>query len=190
LNETENRFEMNEKNKRWRSTTVLCVRKDDMVAMGGDGQVTFDQVIMKGGATKVRRLRDGKVLAGFAGAAADALTLMERLDEKLKRFPDNLPRACVELAKDWRSDKVLRRLEALLVVADHNHSFILSGSGEVVEPDDGLIGIGSGGAYALSAARALLKNTELDAKEIIEKSLGIAAEICIYTNDNFHIEVL
>jgi ATP-dependent HslUV protease subunit HslV len=154
--------------------------------MGGDGQVTVGDTVMKSHATKVRVLGNDKVLAGFAGAAADAFTLFEKFEEKLQRYPSNLPRAAVELAKDWRSDRVLRRLEALLAVADAEHAFVLSGSGELIEPDDGLLGIGSGGNYALAAARALL-DTSLDARAVVERSLGIAADICVYTNHNLTI---
>jgi ATP-dependent HslUV protease subunit HslV len=171
---------------RMRSTTILCVRKDDRVVMGGDGQVTVGDTVMKSRATKVRLLGGGKVLAGFAGAAADAFTLFEKFEEKLERFPANLPRASVELAKDWRSDRVLRRLEALLAVADASHGFVLSGSGELVEPDDGLLAIGSGGNFALAAARALL-DTPLDARAVVERSLGIAADICVFTNRNLTV---
>ena len=170
------------------STTILCVRRDGKVAIGGDGQVSVGDTVMKANATKVRTLKEGKILAGFAGAAADAFTLFEKFEEKLERHPTNLPRAAVELAKDWRSDRVLRRLEALLVVADREHGFVLSGSGELIEPDDGVLAIGSGGTYALAAARALLGATKLSAKEIVQKSLEIAAQICVYTND--HITVL
>jgi ATP-dependent HslUV protease subunit HslV len=166
---------------RVRATTILCVRKDGRVVMGGDGQVTVGDTVMKSRATKVRQLGGGVVVAGFAGAAADAFTLFEKFEEKLQRFPANLPRAAVELAKDWRSDRVLRRLEALLAVADTTHGFVLSGSGELVEPDDGLLAIGSGGNYALAAARALL-DSSLDARGIVERSLGIAADICVFTN--------
>jgi ATP-dependent HslUV protease subunit HslV len=154
--------------------------------MGGDGQVTVGETIMKARANKVRGLRDGKVLAGFAGAAADAFTLFEKLEEKLERYPGNLSRAVVELAKDWRSDRVLRRLEALLAVADAERSFVVSGSGELVEPDDGILAIGSGGNYALAAARAL-RESELSAREIVEKSLMIAADICVFTNSNISV---
>jgi len=168
------------------ATTILCVRKDGCVVMGGDGQVTVGDTVMKSHATKVRVLGNDKVLAGFAGAAADAFTLFEKFEEKLQRYPSNLPRAAVELAKDWRSDRVLRRLEALLAVADAEHAFVLSGSGELIEPDDGLVAIGSGGNYALAAARALL-DTALDARAIVERSLGIAADICVYTNRNLTI---
>ncbi|HKI94226.1 MAG TPA: ATP-dependent protease subunit HslV [Gemmatimonadales bacterium] len=168
------------------ATTVLCVRKDGQVAMGGDGQVTAGDTVMKARAHKVRVLAGGKVLAGFAGAAADGFTLFEKFEEKLERFPANLPRAAVELAKDWRSDRVLRRLEALLAVADKSHGFVLSGTGELVEPDDGMLAIGSGGNYALAAARALADST-LTARQIVEKSLGIAGDICIYTNQNITV---
>lgn len=165
------------------STTILAVRKGGKVAMGGDGQVTVGDTVMKAHATKVRLLANNKVLAGFAGAAADAFTLFEKFEEKLERFPGNLPRAAVELAKDWRSDRVLRRLEALLALADREHSFVLSGSGELIEPDDGILAIGSGGNYALAAARALLAGDD-SARAIVEKSLAIAAEICVFTNQN------
>ena len=170
------------------STTILCVRKNGKVAIGGDGQVTVGETVMKANANKVRTLKGGKILAGFAGAAADAFTLFEKFEEKLERYPTNLPRAAVELAKDWRSDRVLRRLEALLVVADKEHGFVISGSGELIEPDDGVLAIGSGGSYALAAARALLGESKLDPSEIVQKSLEIAAEICVYTNT--HITVL
>ncbi len=169
-----------------RATTILCVRKGRAVVMGGDGQVTVGETIMKAHAKKVRVIGSGRVLAGFAGAAADAFTLFEKFEEKLERFPGNLPRAAVELAKDWRSDRVLRRLEALLAVADQSHAFVLSGSGELIEPDDGLLAIGSGGDYALAAARALV-GTDLTAREVVERSLEIAAGICVYTNDNVSI---
>jgi ATP-dependent HslUV protease subunit HslV len=174
--------------KRIHSTTILCVRKNGRVAIGGDGQVTVGETVMKANANKVRTLRGGKILAGFAGAAADAFTLFEKFEEKLERYPSNLPRASVELAKDWRSDRVLRRLEALLVVADKEHGFVISGSGELIEPDDGVLAIGSGGSFALAAARALLNESKLDPAEIVRKSLEIAAEICVYTNT--HITVL
>jgi ATP-dependent HslUV protease subunit HslV len=165
------------------ATTILCVRKAGRVVMGGDGQVTVGDTVMKARAIKVRRLGGGKALAGFAGAAADAFTLFEKFEEKLERFPANLPRAAVELAKDWRSDRVLRRLEALLAVADAQHGFVLSGSGELIEPDDGILAIGSGGNYALAAARALL-DSPADARVIVERSLEIAADICVFTNRN------
>jgi ATP-dependent HslUV protease subunit HslV len=168
-------------------TTILCVRWDGKTAMGGDGQVTVGETVMKGKANKIRSVADGKVLAGFAGAAADAFTLFERFEEKLKRYPENLPRAAVELAKDWRSDRVLRRLEALLALADAEHSFVVSGSGELIEPDDGVLAIGSGGNYALAAARALVRHSDFSAHDIVEHSLRIAGEICVYTNDNLTI---
>jgi len=157
------------------------------VALGGDGQVSIADTIVKSTATKVRSLKGGKVLAGFAGSVADALNLFERFEEKLDRYPGNLPRASVELAKDWRSDRILRRLEALLIVADLDHSFLLSGSGELIEGDDGLLAVGSGGNYALAAARALLPDPALSAREVVERSLNIAAEICVFTNRNLTI---
>ena len=172
---------------RIRSTTILCVRRDGRVAMGGDGQVSVGDTVMKAHAVKVRTIKGGKILAGFAGAAADAFTLFEKFEEKLERYPGNLPRAAVELAKDWRSDRVLRRLEALLVVADKEHGYVISGSGELIEPDDGVLAIGSGGSYALAAARALLTGTTLPAREVVERSLKIAAEICVYTNDELTV---
>ena len=172
---------------RIRATTILAVRRDGRLALGGDGQVTVGETVMKAKANKVRALRSGKVLAGFAGSAADALTLFEKFEEKLERYPGNLPRAAVELAKDWRSDRVLRRLEALLVVADTNHGFIISGTGELIEPDDGILAIGSGGSYALAAARALAANTSLTPAEIVRRSLTIAGEICVYTNTNITV---
>jgi ATP-dependent HslUV protease subunit HslV len=170
------------------ATTILSVRRDGRVAMGGDGQVTVGETVMKANATKVRTLKGGKILAGFAGAAADAFTLFEKFEEKLERYPGNLPRAAVELAKDWRSDRVLRRLDALLAVADKEHGLVVSGSGELIEPDDGILAIGSGGSFALAAARALLADTKLAPKDIVDRALHIAADICIYTND--HITVL
>ena len=170
------------------STTILCVRKNGKVAIGGDGQVTIGETVMKANAIKVRALKGGKILAGFAGAAADAFTLFEKFEEKLERYPSNLPRAAVELAKDWRSDRVLRRLEALLVVADKEHGFVISGTGELIEPDDGVLAIGSGGSFALAAARALLAETTQTPGDIVRKALEIAADICVYTNS--HITVL
>src|SRR5438046_7287317 len=170
-----------------RSTTILCVRRDGHVALGGDGQVTLGDTVMKANANKVRALKGGKILAGFAGASADAFTLFGQFEEKLVRYPGNLPRAAVELAKDWRSDRVLRRLEALLVVADAKHGFVISGTGELIEPDDGILAIGSGGSYALAAARALANNTQLDAPEIVKRAMYIAGEICIYTNTNITV---
>lgn len=170
-----------------RATTILAVRRDGKVALGGDGQVTVGETVMKANATKVRVLRGGRVLGGFAGAAADALTLFDKFEEKLERFPTNLPRAVVELAKEWRSDRVLRRLEALLVVADREHGFIVSGTGEVIEPDDGILAIGSGGPFALSAARALMKYTDAEPKDVVRRALEIAGEVCIYTNTNITV---
>jgi len=169
------------------STTILCVRKDGRVAMGGDGQVTIGDTVMKAHAKKVRKLSGGKVLAGFAGAAADAFTLFEKFEEKLERFPGNLSRAAVELAKDWRSDRVLRRLEALLAVANLENGYVISGSGELIEPDDGILAIGSGGNYALAAARALLPDAAISARDIVERSLEIAADICVFTNRNITV---
>jgi ATP-dependent HslUV protease subunit HslV len=172
---------------RFHATTILAVRRDGHVALGGDGQVTVGETVVKANAQKVRALRGGKLLAGFAGAAADAFTLFEKFEEKLERYPGNLSRAVVELAKDWRSDRVLRRLEALLAVADAAHGFVISGSGDVIEPDDGVLAIGSGGPYALAAARALLGDTTLKPADIVRKSLMIAGEICIYTNTNITV---
>src|SRR3954465_12790649 len=165
-------------------TTILGVRKNGRGALGGGGQVSIGETVMKSKSVKVRALKGGKVLAGFAGSVADALTLYEKFEEKLDRYPGNLPRAAVELAKDWRSDRVLRRLEALLVVADQEHSFLLSGAGELIEPDDGVVAVGSGGNFALAAARALIPSTDLDAREIVQRSLDIAADICVFTNRN------
>jgi ATP-dependent HslUV protease subunit HslV len=167
---------------RIRSTTILAVRRDGRVALGGDGQVSVGETVMKANAQKVRTLKGGKVLAGFAGSTADAFTLFERFEEKLERFPENLPRAAVELAKDWRSDRVLRRLEALLAVVDKQHGFVLSGTGDVIEPDDGILAIGSGGPFALAAARALREHSALPAPDVVRKALEIAGEICIFTN--------
>jgi ATP-dependent HslUV protease, peptidase subunit HslV len=171
------------------ATTILSVRRNGTVCIGGDGQVSLGNTVMKGNARKVRRLYDGKVLAGFAGGTADAFTLFERFEAKLQQY-GNLTRAAIELAKDWRTDRSLRRLEALLCVADNKTSFIISGNGDVIEPEDDIMAIGSGGAFAQSAARALLQNTELEAKVIVEKALNIAADICIYTNRNLTIEEL
>jgi ATP-dependent HslUV protease subunit HslV len=170
-------------------TTILSVRRSGVVAVGGDGQVSLGNTVMKSNARKVRRLYDGKVLAGFAGGTADAFTLFERFEAKLQQY-GNLTRAAIELAKDWRTDRSLRRLEALLCVADAKNSFIVSGNGDVIEPEDDIMAIGSGGPYAQAAARALAKNTELEARTIVEKALGIAADICIYTNRNLTIEEL
>jgi ATP-dependent HslUV protease subunit HslV len=175
---------------RIRSTTILCVRRGDRVVLAGDGQVSFGNTIMKGGARKVRRMLDGKVIGGFAGSAADGIALFEKLDGKLSEYAGNLRRAAVELAKDWRLDRVLRRLEAMLIVADDSQTYLLSGTGDVIEPDDGIVAIGSGGPYALAAARALLNHTDLDARQIAEAAMAIAGEICIYTNDNLTIEEL
>ncbi len=173
----------------YHGTTILAVRRGDTVALGGDGQVTLGNTVVKGNARKVRTLYDGRVLAGFAGGTADAFTLFELFEGKLQQF-GNLTRAAIELAKEWRTDRMLRRLEALLSVADAERSFIISGNGDVIEPEHDLMAIGSGGAYAQAAARALLQHSTLDAREIVEYSLGIAAEICIYTNRNLTIETL
>ncbi len=174
----------------WHGTTILAVRKGGTVVIGGDGQVTFGNQVIKSNARKVRRLSDGKVIAGFAGATADAFTLFERLEAKLEKHPGQLTRACVELAKDWRTDRYLRRLEAMMAVADKEVSLVLSGTGDVLEPEDGLIGIGSGGAFALAAARALIDRDDMDAESIARRSVEIAADICIYTNRNIVIESL
>ena len=171
----------------YHATTILSVRKGGKVAMGGDGQVSIGDTIVKANANKIRALKGGKVLAGFAGSVADAITLYEKFEEKLERYPGNLPRASVELAKDWRSDRVLRRLEALLIVADLEHTFLLSGAGELIEPDDGVLAIGSGGNYALAAARALLADSTMSAREVVQRSLEIAADICVFTNRNLSI---
>lgn len=173
-----------------RSTTILGVRVKDKVAIGGDGQVTFGDTIMKTSAVKLRKMYSDKILAGFAGSAADAFTLFELFEKKIEEFSGQLPRAAVELAREWRQDKFLRHLEALLAVVDEKHSLIITGKGDVVEPDDGLIAIGSGGNYALSAARALIANTDLGAAEITRKSLEIASGICVYTNSNIIVETL
>ena len=174
----------------YRGTTILSVRRGNSVAIGGDGQVTLGNTVIKGNAKKVRRLYKDQVLAGFAGGTADAFTLFERFERKLEMHQGHLVRAAVELAKDWRTDKILRRLEALLAVADAKASLIITGNGDVIEPEQGIMAIGSGGPFAQSAARALLENTEMSAIEIVEKSLGIAGDICIYTNHNFTIEQL
>ena len=174
----------------WHGTTILTVRKGGKVVIGGDGQVSMGQTIVKGNAKKVRRLGNGQIIAGFAGATADAFTLFERLESKLERHPGQLLRACIELAKDWRTDRYLRRLEALMAVADKDVSLMLSGSGDVLEPEGGIIAIGSGGNYALSAARALIDVDGLDAEAIARKAMGIAADICVYTNHNLVIEKL
>ena len=171
-------------------TTILSVRRGQSVALGGDGQVTLGQVVLKGGAKKVRRLYQDRMLAGFAGGTADAFTLFERFEAKLDKHQGNLMRSAVELAKDWRTDRILRRLEAMLAVADRDHSLIITGMGDVLEPEQGILAIGSGGPYAQSAARALLENTQLSAREIVDKALAIAADLCIYTNHQRTIEVL
>jgi ATP-dependent HslUV protease subunit HslV len=178
---------MDEKKDRWRSTTILAIRKAGSVVIAGDGQVSLGQTILKSNARKVRRLGKGDVIAGFAGATADAFALFERLEAKLEQHPGNLARACVELGKDWRTDKYLRRLEAMMVVADKNSTLLLSGTGDVVEPEDGVLGIGSGGNFALAAARALM-GFDIPADEIARRALAIAAEICVYTNDRIVIE--
>jgi ATP-dependent HslUV protease subunit HslV len=172
------------------ATTIIAVRRNGHVAMAGDGQVTNDQTVLKHSARKVRRLHEGKVLGGFAGATADAFTLFEKFEGKLDQYSGNLTRAAVELAKDWRSDRVLRRLEAMLIVADGEHSLLISGAGDVIEPDDGIIAIGSGGNYALAAARALVEHTQLEAGDIARQAMKIAGQICVYTNDNVSIEEL
>jgi ATP-dependent HslUV protease, peptidase subunit HslV len=169
------------------ATTILAVRRDGKLALGGDGQVTMGETVMKGSAQKVRKLADGKVLAGFAGSVADAFTLFEKFEEKMERWPGNLSRAAVELAKEWRSDRYLRRLEALLAVADQNDMYLLSGNGDVIQPDDDVVAIGSGGSFALAAARALKHHSELPASEIVRRGLEIAGDICIYTNQNITV---
>jgi ATP-dependent HslUV protease subunit HslV len=173
-----------------RSTTILTVRHQGVVAIGGDGQVTLGNSIMKGDANKIRRLLDGKVITGFAGSSADAFALLERFEAKLKDYPANVPRAATELAKDWRTDRLLRRLEALLAVVDSRHTLLVTGNGDVIQPTDGVLGIGSGGNYAVAAARALLAHSKLSASEIVRKSLEIAAGIDIYTNANIVVEEL
>ena len=175
---------------RIRSTTVLCVRRNDRVVMAADGQVTLGESVIKHSARKIRRLYQDKVLAGFAGSTADAFSLFSRFEAKLEQYAGNLGRSAVELAKDWRTDKMLRNLEALLVVADLHQTYLISGAGDVIEPDEGITAIGSGGSYALAAARALIQNTDMPARDIAEKSLRIAGQICIYTNDQITIEEL
>jgi ATP-dependent HslUV protease subunit HslV len=175
----------------WHGTTILCVRRAGAVAMAGDGQVSLGQTVVKGNARKVRRIGPGgAVLAGFAGATADAFTLLERLEAKLERFPNQLERACVELAKDWRTDRYLRRLEAMMAVADRDRSFTLTGNGDVLEPEDGIIAIGSGGNFALAAARALIEVPDLSAEQVARRAMKIAADICIYTNHNVIVETI
>jgi ATP-dependent HslUV protease subunit HslV len=187
-------LELNQKRslevEQYRGTTILSVRRNGKVVIGGDGQVSLGNTVMKGNARKVRRLHNGQVIAGFAGGTADAFTLFERFEAKLEQYNGNLTRAAIELAKDWRSDRAMRRLEALLAVADSETSLIITGNGDVIEPEDNLIAIGSGGPFAQSAARALLDNTDMSARDIVEKGLGIAADICIYTNHNRTIEEL
>ena len=174
----------------FKGTTICSVRHKDQVALGGDGQVSLGNTVMKHGARKIRRLYDDQVLAGFAGSTADAFTLFEKFEAKLQEFRGNLPRAAVALAKDWRTDRVLRRLEALLIVADKDVTRIISGAGDVIEPDDGVAAIGSGGSFALAAARGMIKHSDLDAANITEEALKIAADICIYTNEKIAVEVL
>ena len=180
----------NETRDLWHGTTILAVRKGDRVVVAGDGQVSLGQTVIKANARKVRRLGDGKVIAGFAGATADAFTLFERLEAKLEQYPGQLTRASVEMAKDWRTDRYLRRLEAMMAVADKTVSLMLSGTGDVLEPEDGLIGIGSGGNFALAAARALIDRPELDAEAVARRALEIAAGICVFTNTNIVVEAL
>ena len=172
------------------ATTIVCVRRGHRVAMGGDGQVTLGNIVIKGTARKIRRLYHDKILAGFAGATADAFTLQERFEGKLEKYQGHLMRAAVELSRDWRTDRILRRLEAMLIVADHEHTLVLTGNGDVLEPENGLAAIGSGGTYAQSAALALLRHSELSPEEIVKSSLTIAGELCIYTNQEHIIEVL
>ncbi len=172
------------------ATTIICVRRGEQVALGGDGQVTLGNIVIKGTARKIRRLYNDKILAGFAGATADAFTLQERFEAKLEKYQGNLMRSAVELTKDWRTDRVLRRLEAMLIVADREHTLVLTGNGDVLEPENGLAAIGSGGAYAQSAALALLQNTEMAPADIVKKSLEIAGDLCIYTNQNHIVETL
>ncbi len=183
MNDTQNSAQL------WHGTTILTVRKDGKVVIAGDGQVSLGNTVIKSNALKVRELGTGGVIAGFAGATADAFTLFERLESKLERFPDQLKRACVELAKDWRTDRYLRRLEAMMLVADKTESLVLTGTGDVLEPTDGLMGIGSGGNYALAAARALI-DTDMSAEDIARKAMAVAAEICVFTNDQLVVEIL
>ena len=184
MNGRENRYT---RATRFRGTTVVCIRREGRVAIGSDGQVTMNDTVVKARAEKVRTMMDGRILAGFAGGVADALTLFEKFESKVERHPGNLTRAAVELAKEWRSDRYLRRLEALLAVADKEHSLLVAGSGEVIEPDDGILALGSGGAYALAAARALMEHSELTAPEIVRRSLEIAGQICVYSNEEITI---
>src|SRR4051812_39627589 len=175
---------------RWRSTTILAVRHQGQTAIGGDGQVTLGQVVMKSDARKIRRLHQGKVVVGFAGASADAFALLERFEAKLKDFQGSVPRAATELAKDWRMDRSLRRLEAMMIAMDREHLLLVSGTGDVIQPTDGVAAIGSGGSFALAAARALLQHSPLDARQIVEAAMGIAGDLCIYTNRNIEIETI
>ncbi len=179
---------MHETTARWRGTTILGIQRDGVVAIAGDGQVTFGDVVMKHGARKIRVLSDGQVVAGFAGAVADALTLLEKFETELKTWEGNLRRAAVELAKDWRTDRYLRRLEAQLIVGDPEHLLVISGEGDVIEPDDGVAAIGSGGPFAAAAARALFRHTQMNASEIAEAAMQVAADLCIYTNSQITIE--
>lgn len=181
---------MNSEDTRIRSTTIILVRRGESVALAGDGQVTLGETIMKSGARKVRRLYNGEILAGFAGASADAFSLLSRFEAKLEQYHGNLERSSIELSKEWRTDKILRHLEAMLIVADRKNSFLLSGNGDVIAPDGGVLAIGSGGAYALSAARALVEHTDLSPRDVAEKALRIAGDICIYTNQNIVVEEL
>ncbi len=174
----------------FRGTTIIAVRRDGKVAIAGDGQVTLGQTVMKKSAVKIRKMNEGKVLVGFAGSTADALTLFDKFESKLEHYRGNITRAVVELAKDWRTDRVLRRLEALLIAVDKDHSFIISGNGDVIEPEEGIAAIGSGGAFALSAAKALIRHTQKSAREIAEEALKIASEVCIYTNEHITVEEL
>ncbi len=185
------KFVNNSNSEIWHGTTILCVRKGETVVMAGDGKVSLGQTVIKANARKVRRLgKGGKIVAGFAGATADAFTLFERLEAKLEQHPGNLTRAAVEMARDWRTDRYLRRLEAMMAVADVDTSLVLTGTGDVLEPEDGLIGIGSGGSYALAAARALIDRAELEAEDIARRAMRIAAGICVYTNENVTVETL
>jgi len=177
-------------NPSFHATTIICVRKDGKVAIGSDGQVTLGDTVVKHGAKKIRRLYNEKILAGFAGSSADSFALFSRFEAKLEQFHGNLSRAAVELAKDWRTDRALRHLEAVMIVADDKLTFLISGTGDLIEPDDGIVGIGSGGAYALAAARALSKYTNLSAREIVQEAMQIAGKICIYTNENISVEEL
>ena len=183
-------YEKNRNPHGWKSTTILGVRRNNQTSIGGDGQVTLDDIVMKNSAQKIRRLYEGAIIAGFAGASADAMALFDKFEIKLEEYDGNLLKSAVELARDWRTDKILRRLEALLIVMDKKKSLIISGNGDVLEPDDEVIAIGSGGPYATAAAKGLIKHTKLSAKEIVESSLKITSEICIFTNDNISVEIL